>query len=64
MKITTTHLLIGTAAAFALLALRARARGSSSVPTTAANRAAQIRADAFRHNLFGNELLTSPDFYI
>lgn len=34
-----------------------------ATPTTAANRAAQLRADAFRGNLW-RELANQPDFYM
>ena len=61
MKLNTTHLMVGAAAALALLALRARARPTT--PTTAANRAAQLRADAYRGQLW-NELRTQPDFWV
>lgn len=59
--LTTTHLMVGAAAAFALLALRSRST-STTVPTNAANRAAQQRADAYRGRLW-NELRTQPDFW-
>ena len=56
------RLILSAAAGAAVLIYVTRPRGRSAVPTTAANRLAQIRADAFRATL-GRELSTSPEFW-
>jgi hypothetical protein len=61
MKLNSSTALIVAGAALAAVVIL---WPKKSVPATAANRGAQLRADAFRSTLWARELAGQPDFYM